>query len=269
MSEPPKEFAQLSELTKVPKEERQRRFRQAAEEIQLQNPEQFTDVVIDYTRPFGEFRKELARRIKRGVADTVVLVQMAQAGLVSSPLMLVDPDRVEFLLGKRSAGRIYGGTWAPIMGKVEEEDLVHPMLKKPLSLPKNLRQFRDLIYILRTWRPKSFGEFLGHVPALREQLEEVTLWPIQSNFLVADSYKDQESGRIIHVVIQSYNRVSDPVDQAFETEGKHLKATRGENSVEHDEIRWFQLTNLPLDQMADGTKKALKNALLKLAEIQM
>ena len=57
MSEPTAELTQWQELTKVPKEERKKRFRQAAEEIKLQNPEQFEDVVIDYTRPLSQFRK--------------------------------------------------------------------------------------------------------------------------------------------------------------------------------------------------------------------
>ena len=209
--------------------ERGAKLRELAEKINLKNPDQFPDADIDYSVPFFRCRRELRQRIAQGRNDIVVLVQLKGEGL-----------KLETFLGRRLPARIYGDTWAPIMGKIEERDLKHEFAK----LPKI-----------------RFGEFIRLVPMLREEHEEkATAQLLAPAGILAKPYVDQETGRIIHVAVKFY-----PITSVrWERDPTIIT----ERDYEHSETRWFPLTKLPFNQMADGTKKAMKNALTAIAEIQ-
>lgn len=210
--------------------ERGAKLRELAEKIDLKNLDQFPDADIDYLALFSRCRRELTQRIAQGRNDIVVLVQLKGEGL-----------KLETFLGRRLLGRIYGDTWAPIMGKIEGRDLKHEFAK----LPKI-----------------RFGDFIQLVPMLREEHEEkATAQLLAPAGVLAKPYVDREADRIIHVAVKFYpiTQVSWERDPAMIAEGDR----------EHSEVRWFPLTKLPLTQMAEGTKKAMKNALTAIAEIQM
>lgn len=248
MSEPLKEFAQLAELAKVPKEERQRRFRQSADGIRLQNPEQFRDLNIDYNRPALEFLSELDRLIKKGTSDVVVLVQPGLRGGLES-IKNLDPAKTEVLLGRRLPGRIYENSWAPIMGRVQGKDLRDELVGE-LSLSE-LRNF-------------SFGEFMGLIPTLREKGEELPFFSITPSTILAKPYFGKVTRRRVHVLISSYTEIPELLEKGDKRVGRKARRYK-----EHSEFRWFRLDSLPLDSMVDGTKKAMKSALTVIAEIQM
>lgn len=219
--------------------ERAAKFKAIADSLTIRDPNQFQDQEIDYSKPW---RKTLTERIKTGRGDIVVLIQLRAGarsdGTVSSERL--DPENLEAWLAYRLPDRIYGSTWAPIMGKVEEKDLKHEFV----SLPK-----------------LEFGEFIRLVPVLREEKEEkVTAQSLAPAGFLAKPYLDKDSGRIIHVAIKVYPVIPElqERDPTFVAEGDR----------EHSKARWFKLTELPVSQMAEGTKKAVQNALIKLAEIQ-
>ena len=126
------------------------KFKAIADSLTIRDSSQFQNQEIDYsTKPW---RKTLAERIKKGHGDIVVLIQLgagARSDGIVSPSHL-DPENLEAWLAYRLPNRIYGSTWAPIMGKVEERDLKHEFA----SLPK-----------------LKFGEFIRLVPVLREEKE--------------------------------------------------------------------------------------------------
>ena len=216
------------------------KFKAIADSLTIRDSSQFQNQEIDYsTKPW---RKTLAERIKKGHGDIVVLIQLgagARSDGIVSPSHL-DPENLEAWLAYRLPNRIYGSTWAPIMGKVEREDLKH--------------EFASLSEL-------KFGEFIRLVPVLREEKEEkATAQALAPAGFLAKPYLDKDSGRIIHVAIKVYPVIPElqERDPTFVAEGDR----------EHSQVGWFKLTELPTNQMAEGTRKAIQNALIKLAEIQ-
>jgi len=227
------------ESTEVSPQERKARFLEIADGIQLQYPEQFNTVGIDYSKHWRNFIEELRAIMKRNLNDVVVLIQFGSWQEFGSVRNL-NPEGTEMFLGKRLPGRIYGGTWAPIMGKIEEEDLEGEMVK----------DFPNM----------TFGEFISLVPAWREEQEEKKFESVTPSTILARPYLDEKSGRIVHVVLKSYTEIPELLDK------KSSEPSRPDS--EHSEVRWFKLDGLPLQEMDGGTKQAVKNALVKLAEIQ-
>src|SRR3989344_1488405 len=220
--------------------ERASKFKAIADSLTIRDPSQFQDQGIDYHSK--TWRKTLAERIRASRGDIVVLIQLgagARNDGTISPAHL-DPENLETWLAYRLPDRIYGSTWAPIMGKVEEKDLKHEFA----SLPK-----------------LEFGEFIRLVPILREEKEEkATAQSLAPAGFLAKPYLDKGSGRIIHVAIKVYPVIPElqERDPTFVAEGDR----------EHSQVGLFKLTELPVSQMAEGTKKAIKSALIELAEIQ-
>src|SRR3989344_3319699 len=219
--------------------ERAIRFKAIADSLSIRELNQFEDQEINYSQPW---RKALAGRIKKGRGDIVVLIQLrarGSSGETVSPAHL-DPENLEAWLAYRLPNRIYGSTWAPIMGKVEEGDLKHEFA----SLPK-----------------LKFGEFIRLISVLREEKEEkATAQALAPAGFLAKPYLDKDSGLIIHVAIKVYPVIPElqERDPTFVAEGDR----------EHSKAGRFKLTELPVSQMAEGTKKAIKSALIELAEIQ-
>ena len=234
MSEPPVEFEQNST------NERKRILLQLADSLILKTQNQFTQADIDYDEPFQQSRQiqELAKRIENNQGDVVVLVQLASKLGGNSSIEKFDPNTALMFLGKRRKDKIYGDTWSPLMGKIEPADLEHEYGTLP-----NIK----------------YGEFLRLIPIVREEREEKSgsqlLAPAN---VMAQSYLDVETGRIIHVGIKYYPLTPEALSKEWSV------AAGGE----HTEAKWFNLGSLPTSQMSEGTKKAIKNALVKLAEIQ-
>lgn len=229
------------EQEKGPPNESSLRFKAIADSIYIGDPEQFTEAEIDYSKTLWNARADLRRRIRKGKADIVVLIQLGpKVEPQANDLFQLNPDTLKTLLAYRLPNRIYGHTWAPIMGKVEEADLSNP--------------FSRLHRI-------KFGEFLRLVPVVREEKEEkVTAQLVAPAGIMAFPYFDKESGRIIHVAIKVY-----PIIPQLKERDPLIVA---EGDREHSRMQWFDLAQLPVEQMAEGSKKAMKNALAKLAEIQ-
>lgn len=213
-------------------------LRAVAENIQLKDPSQFEDLSINYSRSWRRYQKELRERIASGNNDIVVLVQLGARVATSIQPYNLEPDQLEIYLARRLPDRVYGNTWAPIMGKIEEEDLKHEFVKLSRI---------------------SFGEFLLLVPVLREEQEEKMIsHGVAPAGYLAQPYLDKETGRIIHVAVKFY-----PVlPEVWERD----PAILSEGDREHSKTMWFKFGEMPLGEMAEGSKKAIKNALLEFAE---
>jgi hypothetical protein len=219
--------------------ERQARIVELAESIQLKNPQQFTEIEVDYSKPWGRFRKELEDRIEQNLNDIVVLIQFGQRG-PGDHVRNFNPNKAEVLLAKRLPNRVWGDTWAPIMGKIEEKDFEAEFVK---DFPR--AHFEEFIALVSTWR---------------EEEEEARFLSSTPSTVLGEPYLDSETGRIVHVVIKAFPEFPEILERDSPIVAK--------GDREHSQMKWFKLNELPLDQMAEGTKKALRNALLKLAEIQ-
>ena len=137
-----------------------------------------------------------------------------------------NPDNVQLVVGKRSPNRWGAGTWAPPMGKVEAVDVAGE--KKPLG--------NAVVSAAR----REFGEEVhGDEPDGFE--------------MVAGSFKDEQTGILIHVVIKQMVE-NEQTEIGFRLE---LPDTR-----EHDQLAWHPLAEIPtLDPMMPGTAKAIQTGL--------
>jgi hypothetical protein len=227
----------------------------SSEEIlaQLEVNGRFRPVRIDYQAPFQlvktDLKKELAGR-KKGVA--VILLNQPDLSILN-PLQLME---AEILLGKRSSeeGKPWGGgTWAPLMGRAEEKDL---------DLARQTTEARA-----KDGRVYTHGDLIKEI-ASRERLEEARITPMQTIIVNCGSFKDLETGWTIHVVaeiIQAVSQEGEKSEKRQLLEGKKTAAVEPD-SDEHTEFKWFNLGELPLDEMEPGSKKAIRTALDFLAK---
>lgn len=230
MSEPSAEF------TEFPRQVRKEKLSEFAESIEIKRPEKFSDLEFNYKTRLKNSpeSQRLLQSIRSGFNDIVVTVQFAHPEAIF--LGQADPDKLMILLGKRLPGRIYENTWAPIMGKIEEADIEELLADFPRA---NLKMLISDV-------------------SFRETTEEERFKSIAASVILARPYQDRDSGRIVHVAVKF----------APEVVGLLEKERKAEITTEHSEFRWFRVGELPTDEMTDGTKKAIKNALIKLAEVQ-
>lgn len=208
----------------------------------------FKDLRVDYRVPFQSIENELKR--KEGI-ETVVIVYINQPERqILGPLQVAE---IEILLGKRAGEerKEWGaGTWAPPMGRIEKEDI---------NDASQIARNRE-----KEWRKFSHGDFIKEVAA-RERREEIKGMPAQTLTLVCQPFKDLETERTVHVVVEIIQAVSTTEGRESRKwqllEGKRdLKTRVPPESDEHTEFRWFKLEEVPED-MEPGSKKAILSAI--------
>ena len=175
-------------------------------------------VDISYNLPYEEAVKHYPKQ----VVAIIALNQPTWAKVWSGN---IDPES-NLIAAKRSAGRWGGETWAVPMGTIEDTDIQTP--DSPL------------------------GNVIGSA-AKRELDEEVTRESIAERGLIASSFLDKKTGKLIHVIFTEI--LESPINRTSLSVG--LPDTR-----EHESLGWIKFKDFTkLSPVTDNVKFLFVSAL--------
>lgn len=226
----------------------------------------FRPVQINYSASLTQDRvwRSWVRRFAptfKNEKHAVVVFLMRYWGAPASTVHFFDVGSADVLLAKRAAGSGWGaGTLSPIGGHVDYcIDLV------PMDRYRRRAGADEIITVGR----------LIALTADRELREEIRiLTPAVYQEIFCQPYKDLKTGYIVHVLTLVPSQIGSTREASLARELKkqlrrvrRLKIELAESS--HTEHGFFLLSQLPLDQMEDGSKFALAQALRKLIALQL
>ena len=177
------------------------------------------EVPVSYSQPYEAAQRKHPRQI-------AAVIGLFQPDIGTASHGFVDPGS-SVILTKRSDDNSWGaGTWSIPMGKIEQKDM------EP-------------------------GDTLGNVvlkAARREVEEELNRDRSEGFSLIVNSFIDEATGNLVHVVVEE---IGDRVQRNDKVSEVALPDLR-----EHSDVRWAKLRDIPsFDPMASGTKFVFLTAL--------
>jgi len=229
-------------------------------ELAPEDGAEFIPAQLNYQTDFPLPGAEM-ERLRENIAEREQIVELVT---VNTPrdLRPAPACKAYVLLGRRApgegeTGRFAVGTWAPVMGFMEEKDLDYGVAEAELR---------------KEWgRKYTLGDLIEQA-AFRERLEEVDELSVQSTMILAEPYLHVPTSRTVHTVAEIVQAVSASAELGILpgleqlTDGKRtLMKTACPKNAEHTDFAWFRLGDLP-EEMHPWSRRAVLLAVAALVK---